>query len=133
MPKEVRRQGNTRFVGGVSDGLYGMAAMDLHYDALLANKAWFYFDNEFVCMGAGIVCPTGNPVLTSVNQCLLAGNVAASDRAQPLAPGEYALDGVRWVEHDSVTYAFPASTPVRVKVGPQTGSWSEISPGRPPR
>ena len=97
----------------------------------LANKAWFYFDNEFVCMGAGIVCPTGNPVLTSVNQCLLAGNVAASDRAQPLAPGEYALDGVRWVEHDSVTYAFPASTPVRVKVGPQTGSWSEISPGSP--
>jgi chondroitin AC lyase len=131
VPKEVQRQGNTRFVGGVSDGLYGMAAMDLHYDALLANKAWFYFDNEFVCLGAGIACPTGNPVLTSVNQCLLSGNVAASDRAQPLARGEYALDGVRWVEHDSVTYAFPAGTPLRLKVGPQTGSWEAISPGSP--
>jgi chondroitin AC lyase len=129
VPKAVQRMGKTDFVGGVSDGLYGMAAMDLQYDALSAKKAWFYFDKEFVCLGAGIACPTGNPVLTSVNQCLLAGNVAAADRAEPLVPGEYALDGVRWVEHDSVTYAFPPRTPVRVKIGPQTGSWADIASG----
>ncbi len=130
VPKAVQRMGKTDFVGGVSDGLYGMAAMDLQYDALSAKKAWFYFDKEFVCLGAGIACPTGNPVLTSVNQCLLAGNVSVADRAEPLVPGEHALDGLRWVEHDSVTYAFPPSTPVRVKVGPQTGSWADIGPGR---
>ena len=129
VPQEVRRMGKTDFVGGVSDGLYGMAAMDLQYDALSAKKAWFYFDKEFVCLGAGIACPTGNPVLTSVNQCLLAGNVSVAERAAPLVPGEHALDGLRWVEHDSVTYAFPPSTPVRVKVGPQTGSWTDIAPG----
>jgi chondroitin AC lyase len=129
VPQAVRRMGTTDFVGGVSDGLYGMAAMDLQYDALSAKKAWFYFDKEFVCLGAGIVCPTGNPVFTSVNQCLLAGSVAAADRAEPLLPGEYALDGVCWVEHGSITYAFPPRTPVRVKAGPQTGSWADISPG----
>ena len=129
VPREVQRHGTTRFVGGVSDGLYGMAAMDLRYDALSAKKAWFCFDNEFVCLGAGIACPTGNPVLTSVNQCLLAGDAAAADRADPLATGEHDLDGVRWVQHDSVTYAFPPHTPVRVKIGPQTGSWADIAPG----
>jgi chondroitin AC lyase len=129
VPSEVRRNGKTSFVGGVSDGLYGMAAMDLRYDALTAKKAWFYFDNEFVCLGAGIACPTGDPVLTSVNQCLLAGNVAVADKAEPLASGEYDFDGVRWVQHDSVTYAFPLGTPVHVKIGPQTGSWADIGTG----
>ena len=129
VPQAVKRMGKTDFVGGVSDGLYGMAAMDLQYDALSAKKAWFYFDKEFVCLGAGIACPTGNPVLTSVNQCLLAGNVSVAERAAPLVPGEHALDGLRWVEHDSVTYAFPPRTPARVKIGLQTGSWADIAPG----
>ncbi len=28
-----------------------------------------------------------------------------------------------------MTYAFPPRTPVRVKIGPQTGSWADIAPG----
>jgi chondroitin AC lyase len=37
------------------------------------------------------------------------------------------------VQHDSVTYAFPAGTPVHVKIAPQTGSWADIGIGSPAR
>jgi chondroitin AC lyase len=111
-PKKVRRMCSTRFVGGVSDGTYGLAAMDLGVGELNAKKAWFYFDTEIVCLGAGIDSSTSNPVATSVNQCLLRGPVRLSgDRGSAEAPrGEHALPGVRWVWHDRFGYVFPTST-----------------------
>jgi len=127
-PRQVRSLGNTSFVGGVSDGTFGMAAMDLARGSLAAKKAWFYFDDEFVCLGAGIACASANPVCTSVNQCLRADDVLAAGQTQPLADGEHALDGARWVEHNSVTYAFPANTRLKLKLGPKTGRWSDIGP-----
>ncbi len=96
--------------------------------SLSAKTAWFYFDDQYVCLGAGIACASVNPVCTSVNQCLRSGEVVAERRAQPFANGEYALDGNRWVEHNSVTYAFPANTRLKLKLGPQTGHWSDIGP-----
>ncbi len=127
-PRQVRSMGKTRFVGGVSDGTFGMAVMDLARGSLAATKAWFYFDDVFVCLGTGITCASANPVCTSVNQCLRSGNVLAAGRTQPLADGEHALDGARWVEHNSVTYVFPANTRLKLKLGAQTGRWSDIGP-----
>jgi chondroitin AC lyase len=77
-PRLVRSMGETCFAGGVSDGIHGMAAMDLARDSLAAKKAWFYFDDEFVCLGAGITCDSSNSVCTSVNQCLRSGDVLAA-------------------------------------------------------
>jgi chondroitin AC lyase len=127
-PNQVRSLGQTSFVGGVSDGEYGLAAMELARGPLTAKKAWFYFDDEFVCLGAGITCASTNPVCTSVNQCLRSGDVSAAGWTLPLANGEHTMDGVRWVEHDSVVYSFPANTRLKLKLGLQTGRWSEIGP-----
>jgi chondroitin AC lyase len=127
-PRQVKSMGKTRFVGGVSDGRFGMAAMDLARGVLTAKKAWFYFDDEFVCLGAGITCLTTNPVGTAVNQCLRSGEVLTESQNQPLADGERVLDGCRWVEHHAVTYAFPARQHLTLKLGPQTGRWSDIGP-----
>ena len=44
------------FVGGVSDGEYGVSAMNLSHISLplSAQKSWFFFDDEVVCLGSGI-------------------------------------------------------------------------------
>ncbi|HOW64208.1 MAG TPA: polysaccharide lyase 8 family protein [Candidatus Paceibacterota bacterium] len=129
VPQQVRSMGKTIFVGGVSDGTYGMAAMSLVRGLLTAKKAWFYFDDQFVCLGAGITCDSPHPVCTSVNQCLRKGDVRVAGKTNPLADGEHVLDGTRWIAHDSVTYAFPSHTALRLKLGPQRGHWSDIGPG----
>lgn len=129
-PGQVSTTGKASFVGGVSDGIFGMAAMDLVRDPLIAKKAWFYFDDLFVCLGAGIACDSTNWVCTTVNQCLRKGGVIIAGQTKPLTDGKHTLDGVRWITHNSVTYAFPAETRLELKLGTQTGRWSDIGPGR---
>jgi chondroitin AC lyase len=104
------------FVGGVSDGTYGLAAQELRRESLRARKAWLMLDDGFVALGAGISCDSDRPVVTSVNQCLLRGRVVE-------APG------ANFVWHDGVAYLFPAGQKFRVTHGAQTGRWSDIGVG----
>jgi chondroitin AC lyase len=43
-PARLHTRGATGFAGGVSDGMYGVAAMDLRREELSARKAWFFFE-----------------------------------------------------------------------------------------
>ena len=126
---DVGGVGETRFVGGVSDGEYGFAAMDFKRGVLKARKAWFCFDDAIVCLGAGITCDSLNTVLTSVNQCHLRGNVFVSSGAQPLESGIRTLSTPTWVHHDSVGYVFPEPGVVHIANHAQTGRWSDIGTG----
>jgi len=97
--------GNTQFVGGVTDGMYGAAAFDFHAEftgKLSARKTWFFFDNEIVALGANITCPGTNSVITSINQCLLKGNIRTSSSDMSLAQGLHNFSNVWWVHHDNV-------------------------------
>ena len=89
------------FVGGVSDGTFGAAAMvfdqtevfprvngtygvaGIVYDqSFLLNriqtqgrKSWFFFDREMVALGAGITSSRAERIGTTLNQTLLHGPV----------------------------------------------------------
>jgi len=76
--RAVALRGVRDFVGGVSDGHCGLAAMDFFHAPISARKAWFFLDRRIVCLGTGIESSSDDPVLTSVNQCLLRGPVAFS-------------------------------------------------------
>jgi chondroitin AC lyase len=128
-PKNVQHKGKNAFVGGVSDGTYGCSAMELAWADLHADKAWFCFDDEIVCLGAGIACRTANPVLTSINQCLLNGEVITSNGYGRVTAGNRDLRNPRWVWHDSIGYIFPTPITVHLKNEAQTGAWSEIGTG----
>ena len=94
------------FAGGVSDSIYGACGMILERRSLEAHKAWFYFDDEFVCLGAGIRTHDGKAdVYTTVNQCNADGQVQYSrgGKVQTLT-GEKALTDVEWVLHGGVGY-----------------------------
>jgi len=120
----VRVSGRRSFVGGVSDGDFGLAVMNFARGTLRARKSWFFFDREFVALGAGITCDSGNQVVTSVNQCLLKGEVLSARVKLP--KGTHKLVGPAWVYHDGVGYLFPEKTSVTLRSGNQTGSWHRI-------
>jgi chondroitin AC lyase len=124
----VASRGTRDFVGGVSDGAYGLAAMDFARGPLAARKAWLFLDREIVCLGTGITSSADDPVLTSVNQCLLRGPVTVSDgrQATPLDRGRRELGGLCWVHHDGVGYVFPEKAKVVVAAEKQEGNWHDI-------
>lgn len=146
-------RGLSSWAGGVSDGLYGMASLDLLKDAdwksdhaelrtkLRAHKSWFYFDDEFVCLGAGITCPLEKvPVLTSVNQCRFNAKEFALSTETPRQrtdPTErqavwtkpVILPGDSWVYHAGSGYYFPPGNVATVQGVTQHGNWKSINQG----
>lgn len=126
--QELRLKGrstqNTSFVGGVSDGNYGVSAMDLDIQETRAKKSWFWFGQEWVALGAGIRSEQEAPVVTGINQTLLRGEVRVSggDFSGPQQP----LTGSSWVWHDSVAYIFPGTQPVFIKAEVQSGQLQKI-------
>ncbi len=126
---EMHLLGTSAFVGGVSDGRYGCAAFDFARDDLFARKAWFFFDDEFICLGAGIRCTGADPVNTTLNQCFLNGEVTVSRDGIPhsLARGNHAIDQVDWIHHDGTTYLFPQPARVHLANEARTGTWHEIN------
>jgi chondroitin AC lyase len=124
-----RRKGNRDFVGGVSNGQYGLAVFDLERDGLAAHKAWFFFDRQYVCLGAGISCGSRNQVLTTVNQCYLRGDVHVfnGDEEKILSQREHRLTSPLSIHHNQVAYIVNSDSPVLLRNAPQEGSWKLIS------
>ncbi|MCD4826038.1 MAG: hypothetical protein K8S55_15720 [Phycisphaerae bacterium] len=127
-PKTVRRRGKTSFVGGVSNGMYGLAAMDLKEDKLTAYKTWLFGDDYYVCLGSGIDCPTKNTVATTANQCLLNGPVYTSNSTKPLKKQSNCdLGKIQWVWHNGVGYVFlNVGNNVCLTNDVQRGNWAGI-------
>lgn len=132
-PDAIKARGKTTFDGGVSDGTYGLATMDLKRGNLSAAKSWFFFDSTYVALGNAITLEgdAQQDVATDVNQPLLKGDVLTSESQGPLGQGTYSYNtnhGV-WIYHDHVGYIFPPRTKLALSLGPQTGKWSDIGTG----
>ncbi len=135
--KQIARRGLTDFVGAVSDARYGTVAMDFRstHDPLTARKAWFFFDDEYVCLGSGITAHSPFPIVTTVNQCRLDGDVLATTRKKTnvVAEGSHLLNNVSWVWHNGVGYVFPRREQVHLGNREVSGSWRSINhQGRTP-
>jgi chondroitin AC lyase len=127
-------RGETSFVGGVSDGMFGLAAMDFRRGDLSAKKVWLFCEAEIVCLGAGITCSTENPVLTSVEQRFRSGAVTIASRrfrSTVTTSGERTVHRCLWAQHDTVGYLFPDTARVTFRYAPQTGRWIDIGAGSP--
>ena len=127
----VRMEGLTDYVGGVDDGLYGAVGYDFKspHDLLEAKKAWFFFDNEYVCLGAGIKSDPNMPAFTTVNQALMRSDVTLmqGQRIQVLAHGKRDMEDVKWVHHDNVGYIIPEPAAIHLSNQPGQGTWAGIS------
>ena len=126
--------GTSTFAGGVSDSLYGVttyAYMDTYKDINTgAHKAWFFFDDEVVCLGSDIHSTSSEAVYTSVNQCLAASDeaVVSVDGKQEVLPAqETVYENADWVLHDGIGYLFPQGGRVVAGAQQQSGTWYDIN------
>lgn len=132
--------GSSDFAGGVSNGKYGVTAYRMrekrHKNLKLeAKKAWFFFDNEVVCLGTGIRTEKTTmeaPVFTTLNQCLQKGDISISFRNGESALWENGLfsysDTVTWIHHNGIGYYLPHGGKIGVKSELRKGNWNLISP-----
>src|SRR5690625_1452236 len=129
--REIVKAGRTDFVGAVSDSIFGAAAFDFEsaHEPLKARKSWFFFDDEFVALGAGIQSDSDDPIATTVNQSLLNGDVYVkrSEDREILNQGEYSFSHVDWVHHDHIAYLFPVPVPISLKNKTSSGAWRSIN------
>jgi hyaluronate lyase len=110
----------------------GMSLADVN-GTLVAKKSWFLFDNEIVCLGAGISCSSAANVDTTVENRSLhtsSGNVfTVNGTAMPTTLGWSSnLNNVSWCALDvSGGYYFPGGANLTAARTARTGSWSDIN------
>lgn len=133
-PRAWQTPGTSKFAGGVSNGKYGVSAYfldDKNFGVnTSAKKAWFFFDEEIVCLGAGITSTSPQSINTTVNQCLLKSDVVAC-----IDGHEIKVDGVlqsqnnlSWVLHDGIWYYFPPEKGnIFISNQIQKGTWKSIN------
>ncbi|MEM7571686.1 MAG: polysaccharide lyase family 8 super-sandwich domain-containing protein [Bacteroidota bacterium] len=131
-PQEIRKPGISQFVGAVTDGDYGAVAYDFisAHDGTKARKSWFFFDDAYVCLGAGIESPSYElPVVTTLQQSLLNGNVWVSNAqgSSSLAAADSVLDSIGWVYHNGTGYRWDRPQRMRLEAGNRWGSWADIN------
>lgn len=132
-PKAWGVLGTSTYAGGVSDCIYGATAyayMDTNPEVNTgAKKSWYFFDNEVVCLGAGIQSTSTYPVHTTVNQCFLKGGIMVDkgDKEETLANGSHTLQAPQWVLHDKIGYFFPQKEEVFLTAQTQSGRWYDIN------
>ncbi|WP_165311590.1 polysaccharide lyase family 8 super-sandwich domain-containing protein [Vibrio ziniensis] len=139
-------QPDVSFVGGVSNGKYGVTTMDMDIEIrhsevahstqpnfyqlgegkgrTTAKKSWFSFSKEIVALGAGINSTNYENVNTTLNQVLLNGEVVVD--GQIIEQGQRVLNNSRWVHHDNVGYVFPTNWNGKLSNQAQIGSWKSI-------
>ena len=130
-PDEIQKDGLTDFVGAVTNGLYGAVAFDFKspHDDLKAKKSWFFFDEEYVCLGSGINSKPDLPVYTTINQVLLRSDVSVMQNGemQKLPNGNRNMDNVKWVYHDKIGYVLTKPATINISNQAEQGRWSDIT------
>jgi len=122
--------GKTAFVGGVSDGIYGISVFELNDYESKAKKAWFFFENEIVALGAGIESHSEHRLNTTINQSHLQSEVVISQEknSKTLPIGHQKSQAhIDWVWHAKVGYFFLDSMNLNISQDKQVGSWSSIN------
>lgn len=126
--------GNDKFSGGVSDSLYavmGYAHTDtIKGKATQARKSWFMFDNEIVCLGAGINSESPFPINTTIEQSLLLSEIKIdeSNKERSLDRGISKFEkGLNWAYHNGIGYIFPEGGNISISNMSQKGTWQYIN------
>lgn len=134
LPGQWEKLGTSKFSGSASNGKYAVTTYlynDPDYSInTSANKAWFMFDDEIVCLGAAIQSTAFDEINTTVNQCLLDGEVwfkrdAETEESQNKGLSNYS--DLSWIYHNNVGYVFPKKANINVFNNSQSGKWSTIN------
>jgi chondroitin AC lyase len=152
---DQRQFGDTRFVGGLSQGQYALATMDFkrghliyssHYtnptrmdyrkSSLTARKSWFFTPQGLIALGADIQYKVGrgetkHSLFTTLNQTWSRGETRFQVRGQ--SPSSIQEDNsiqgaIDWAHHGEFLYLpLGKNDPLVIENKRTTGSWGRIS------
>lgn len=117
---------NGAFVGGCGIGEYGVCAMELcpKDGKITANKAWFFFDKEIVCLGSAI--NSKEQVETIIENRLVADGSKFSIHGKAAENG-YDIKGAYLDGKHDIGYYFPEEQRVNVLREERKGRWRNIN------
>ena len=120
---ECKFNANSSFVGGVSDGMYGVSVFSQNMNSTIARKGYFYFDDEMVALGTGISSTRPAEVHTTVNQAIAKDNATVDGVTVPKGTAPVTYTNPKWAYNDEIGYVFPTDSNVSVSNMDQTSSW----------
>jgi chondroitin AC lyase len=120
------------FVGGVTDSISGLSAMDVCYKnvpaILTAKKIWASHGDIIVCLIAGLTSTgTTGSVMTAMDQCRQQGDVIVNTPGNVLKEGNNAVKDVHWIHHNGFAYIPLQPASMNIKTGSVTGTWTSIN------
>ncbi|ESK88903.1 polysaccharide lyase family 8 protein [Moniliophthora roreri MCA 2997] len=131
--------GIEKFVGGVSDGKIGLAAMrytNPFTRSLRFQKVWFFLDGDVQhVIISNIGSNTTSPVYSVLDQRRHSGSVYVNSEQLQLQENQVTnVTNVTSLWHGGVGYTFNASAPfsLSLDVGPKTGNWATIGTSKQP-
>lgn len=125
--------GATTFVGGVSDGINGASVLNLSKSGITAKKSWFFFDDEIVCLGAGINDASNRNVRTTINQTKMETpsyhkqTTSTSETMHTVSSQVYSNEQLKYIRQGKVAYFFPDQGNVKYTMRTQSGAWRDIN------
>lgn len=132
-PRAFRKWGPTSFVGGVAEGSLGVHACSftsLHEQPpIRGRKAWFFFEDFTVWLGADIRWATDLPVVTTFAQrpgvAPVVNRNSEGRRTYEAKEREHTVEG--WTWHDGIGYLPLDGRPRRFTLSDREGSWHRVN------
>ncbi len=117
------------FVGGASDGMFGVSAMELRRDGVSADKSWFFFDDVIICLGSNISTEEDNALVTTLNQNLFKGSTTYLDANGKISSNSQSGEYVKTTKvlSDKIGYESLDGQPIEFRVKEQAGSWNDVA------
>lgn len=126
--------GETRFVGGVSDGMFGAAVMDYSRENLQAKKSWFFSNSGMLSIGAGINCHSCQDVRTNIvqewSQSPITYGAIDSFKEETLESGKKKITAPSWFIANGVGYVVDQGKDISLNNSNQSGTWRSIDASR---
>ncbi|MDV3666364.1 polysaccharide lyase family 8 super-sandwich domain-containing protein [Elizabethkingia anophelis] len=122
--------GKSVFAGGVSDGKTGVSAFMQDQFNVKAQKSWFMFGEEIVCVGSNISTDKEDEVLTTVEQNFFKDKVIYQNLVDKhkLKEGQLVNSKDQQVLiHRNTAYIFKEKTNLYISTQTQKGTWKELT------
>lgn len=116
------------FTGGCGIGENGVCTMKLisNENSLKANKSWFFFDKEVVCLGSCINSEEESEVETIIENRLVTDNSRFTVHGNEESEG-YIIKGAYLDGSHDVGYCFPEEQEVNIFREIRSGDWNNMS------
>ena len=123
--KYRNERNSSSMVGGISEGMYGVSAMDYSRDHLKAKKAWFFTPDAVVCLGAGIHSDSILHVTTAIDQRLSRGPLIRIKKGKKEIISRKVTIGKGRLFHHNIGYVMLQDSHMIAEASLRTGLWAD--------